>query len=161
VGYFRSHLLATGFLATAIGVMAAVLAFAHPASHPSVLPGPPNNDLPYAVVSYTAADARRAFATEGIRLGPRSHSASITTLGNRADILEVDAFGDPERVKASGFYDYTVINGRYVRFPRGCGSGSADAERWQGNVRVIVSCRAAGGASSRWISRVARALARL
>jgi hypothetical protein len=55
----------------------------------------------------------------------------------------------------------TVINGRYAHFPRMCGSQSADAERWRGNLRVIVSCTAAGSASSGWLARVARALGRL
>ena len=122
---------------------------------------PPDNDLPYTDGSYSPREARRAFAAEGIRLTPRSRSATVTTLGNRGDVLEVDTFGDPDQVKRSGFYDDTVIDGHYARFPRTCGQGSPTAARWHGNVRVIVSCPAAGTAASAWLRRVERALARL
>lgn len=157
----RGHLVAASIVAVAVASVGAVFAFARPTYHPYVIPGSINHDLPYTVVSYTAADARRVFAAEGIHLTPRSHSPTITTLGNQRDILVVDAFGDPEKVKQSGFYDFTLVNGRYAHFPRDCGSGSPSAERWQGNVRVIVSCTATGSSSRLWLLCAERALARL
>jgi hypothetical protein len=161
VDFLRSHLLAAGIVAVAVAAAGAVLAFARPTAHPYVIPPPPDHGLPYTVVSYTAADVRRAFAAEGIRLTPRSQFPTVTTIGNRDDILEVDAFGDRKKVEQSGFWDYAVENGKYVHFPRVCGSTIPDAERWHGNVRVIVKCRAAGAASGAWLRRVDRALARL
>jgi hypothetical protein len=68
-------------------------------------------------VLFDAAEVGRAFATEGITLTPRSASATITTLGNRRDVLEVDIFGDPAKVKAAGFSDVTV-DARGAHFPR-------------------------------------------
>jgi hypothetical protein len=73
----------------------------------------------------------------------------------------VDVFGDPQKVEAAGFHDYLPSNGRYVHFPRTCGTSLADAERWRGNVRVIVSCGAAAVASAEWLRRADRALALL
>jgi hypothetical protein len=138
---------------------------AHSAYHPSRIPLPADQGVPYAKASFTAADARRVFAAEGIRLRPRSRTAVITTLGNRHDVLEVDAFGDRQRVERSGFYDYTIAgrgaSAHYAHFPRACRGGALDAERWRGNIRVIVSCAKAGSAAPRWLVRVDRALARL
>jgi hypothetical protein len=157
---FRGHLVAASIVGVAFASIGAAFAFARPTGHASV-PGRINGHLPYRLVSYTAADARRAFAAEGIHLRTRSHSPTITTLGNRHDILEVDAFGDRAKVEQSGFRDFTLVKGRFVHFPRDCRSGSPDAERWHGNVRVIVSCTAAGTSSSLWLRRAQRALARL
>ena len=157
----KSHLVASSIVAVAVASFGAAFAFARPTAHADVVRGSINDDLPYTTVSYTTADARRAFAAKGIHLTPRWHSPTITTLGNKHDILEVDAFGDLEKVKLSGFHDFTVANVRFVHFPRDCGSGTSDAEGWHGNVRVIVNCAAAGTSSSLWLRRAQRALARL
>jgi hypothetical protein len=157
----RAHQLAIAVVAVALAAVGAVFVFARPTYHPYVIPGKLDNALPFTAVSYTAADARRAFAAEGIRLTERSKSPTSTTIGNRGDILEVDAWGDPDKVKASGFHDYIVVNGQYAHIPRVCGSGTPDAERWRGNIRVVVSCTRAGAASGAWLGRVQRALAHL
>jgi hypothetical protein len=132
---------------------------------PSARPSPPDHGLPYTNASFTGFDARRAFAAEGIRLVLKSRSAAVTTLGSPRDVLEVNAFGDRGRVERSGFYDYTVAgrgdSAHYVRFPRSCTGDAVDAERWRGNIRVIVSCAKARPAAPRWLERVSRALARL
>jgi hypothetical protein len=125
------------------------------------MPPPPNNDLPYSSVSYTAADARRVFAAEGVHLAATSGLPSMKTLTSRGDFLEVDAFGDPQKVKQLGFFDYALVNGHWEHSPATCGSGSPDAVRWHGNVRVVVRCTAAGSSSSVWLRRAALALARL
>lgn len=122
---------------------------------------PPGHALPYTTVSYTAADARRAFKAAGIVLTFRSQSTGVTTLGNPGDVLEVDAFGEREEVERAGFYNYTQVNGRYVPFPASCADGASAAARWRGNVRVVVSCAAAGDDAARWLLRVDDALARL
>ena len=161
MGFLRRHLHSAGVVTFAIAAAATAVGLARTTPHPRGLEAPPDNDLPFTQATYTAADARRAFAAEGIRLTLRSRVPDLVTLGNRGDVLEVDAFGDPELVKRSGLFDYTLINGRYAHFPRTCGQGSPDAERWHGNVRVIVSCPAAGAAASEWLARVDRALAHL
>jgi hypothetical protein len=120
----------------------------------------PRTGLPYAKASFTAGDATRAFAAERIELSVRSRSVLMTTLGNRGDVLEVDAFGDRKAVKRSGFHDVTVANGRQVPFARDC-SSSVPAERWRGNIRVLVDCRRAGATAPGWLQRVERALNRL
>ncbi len=138
----------------------AVFTVARPAYREAVAMAP-DDDLPYTEVVFTSADAKRAFAAENITLTSRSRSAWITTLGNRGDVLAVDTFGDPERVKQAGFHDYTLVDGRYVRFPRNCEAGSGAAALWRGNVRVTVNCIAAAGASGTWLRRAKQALARL
>jgi len=120
----------------------------------------PRGGLPYTKASFDAADARRAFAGEKIELSVRSRSVLMTTLGNRGDVLEVDAFGDRNAVERSGFRDVTVANGRRVPFARDC-SSPVPAERWRGNIRVLVDCARAGAAAPVWLSRVERALNRL
>jgi hypothetical protein len=129
------------------------------------LSAPHDHGLPYTKASLTAADARRAFAAEGVRLTFRSHVAAMATLGDRRDVLEVDAFGDRKAVERTGFSDYTVVGlgaaAHYAHFPHSCGGGALAAERWHGNIRAIVSCPKAGKAASRWLERVDRALARL
>jgi hypothetical protein len=156
----RAHQTAALAIALAVAAFGAALAFARPGYHHSVMSSRPN-DLPYSFVSYSRADAVVAFAAVGVRLTPRSKSAVITTLGSRGDALEVDVFGDPQRVKAAGFHDYLPLNGRYVHFPRTCGTALPDAERWKGNVRVIIQCTAATGGSAAWLRRTEQALARL
>lgn len=155
----RVHQTAVLVIALAVAAFGAAFAFARPAYHPSVMPRP--NDLPYTSVSYSRADAVLAFAAVGVRLTPRSKSGTITTLGSRGDALEVDVFVDPQRVKAAGFHDYVPLNGHYVHFPRTCGTALPDAERWKGNVRVIVHCTSATGASAASLRRAEQALARL
>lgn len=111
--------------------------------------------------SSTTAETRRAFAAEGITLTSRSTSATITTLGNRRDVLEVDIFGDPKKVAAFGFHDVTInASGNYVHFPWSCTASSGTAARWHGNVRVVVHCTVAGD-NARWMRRAQRALTRL
>jgi hypothetical protein len=88
---------------------------------------------------------------------------SITTIGDRRDILEVDIFGDPETVaKETGFGDFTIDSGgKFVHFPRDCSPGTRAAERWHGNIRVIVNCATAGHRGSAWLHRVEGAFATL
>jgi len=77
-------------------------------------------------------------------------------------VVELTAFGDRKTVDASGFSNYyTFANGRWSLAPKSCVAGAKNAERWRGNVRVIVSCTRAGGASNAWLRRVALALGRL
>src|SRR4051794_19463886 len=129
----RGHLVAAAFVAGALVAAGIVLGFYRPAYHRETIPLPGNHGLPYTHASFRAADARRTFAAVGIRLTSRSRMTGVTTLGNRGDILEVDAFGDRARVKRSGFYDYTTAGlgaaAHYVHFPRDCSHGGA-AERW-------------------------------
>jgi hypothetical protein len=156
----RTHQIAALVVALVVAAIAATFAFALPNAHLTRTSSPPN-DLPYTSVSYSASGASAAFAAVGVRLTSRSKSSAITTLGNRGDALEVDVFGDPQRVKAAGFHDYLPFNGRYVHFPRTCGAGLPDAERWAGNLRVVVHCSAATGGSITWLRLANEALARL
>jgi hypothetical protein len=119
----------------------------------------PQGALPYSKASFTAADVKRAFAREGIDLSVRSRSVLMTTLGNPGDILEVDVFGDRKAVERSGFHDVTIANGRPVPFARDC-SSSVPAERWHGNIRVLVDCTRARTAGQAWLLRVERAFNR-
>ena len=160
MSFLRSHLAA---VAAAVAATGAVLVFARPAYHPHVEPPPPDHGLPYTRATYTAADARRAFAAEGVSLIPRSSLPQMTDLSDRPLVVEVTIFGNPKKLAAAGFYDYntTDANGHYVYFPRTCANGARDAERWRGNVRAILGCAAAGAAAPAWLQRVDRALARL
>lgn len=116
--------------------------------------GGEESGLPYSAVGYDAADARRVFAREGVNLTPRSRAPSaITTLGDGENILEVDVFGAPERVRQTGFRD--------VRRGRSCTAENRLAVRWRGNVRAIVDCDLAGRHEREWVERMSRALARL
>jgi hypothetical protein len=149
-------------VAAALAGLAGMLAFASPAYRRAVQNPPRDRGLPYARARYGAADAKRVFAAAGVSLTRRSSSAAVTTLGDGRDVLEVDVFADPKAVEASGFHDDALVPpGRHVRFPRSCGGPVPDAERRRGNVRVLVSCRAAGGGADAWLRRVERALARL
>jgi hypothetical protein len=144
----RGHLVSASVVTAAAAATAVFFAVARPTYHRAVTPPPPPPDhgLPYHALSYTAADARRAFAAVGIELTPRSHSASVTTQGDRGDVLEVDAFGKRELVERSGFYDYTSVDGRYVHFPPACGRGARAAERWRGFGNVLEQAHALLGA---------------
>ncbi len=161
MGLLRGHLPAVAVVAAALAATAAAFAFARPEYHRTVSEPPADHGLPYTRATYTAADARRAFAAVGVELGQRSRSAIVTTLGSAGDVLEVDAFADRERVERAGFWDYLVVDGRYVHFARDCRSSIPDAERWRGNVRVVVSCMRAGGQADAWLRRAERALAGL
>jgi hypothetical protein len=141
------HVLVALLAATAI-VGAALLALA------------PHGGLPYTKASFTAADATHAFAAEGVVLSVRSRSVVMTTLGDPRDVLEVDAFADRRTVERTGFHDVTVSRGRRAPFARDC-SSSVPAERWRGNVRVLVDCARAGATAPGWLQRVERALDRL
>ena len=161
------HVIAVAIVFAAVAATAAVFAFARPAFRPYVMPPPPGG-LPYTKVTYTAADARRAFAAAGIALvrntnGPLpAHAAPIVDFNTKDLVVEVDAFGDPARVTASGFSDFTTFsNGRWVRTPPTCATGATNAERWLGNIRAIVSCTRAGGSAASVLRRVSLALARL
>jgi hypothetical protein len=161
----RGHLLSVAVIAVAVVAAAGVFTFARPGYHPYVMPTPPN-DLPYTAVAYTASDASRAFAASGIKLeqrGPRAtRSNPMTGLSNKGFIVEVTAFGDPQQVKDSGYSTYyTFVDGHWVHAPRTCGAGATNAERWRGNIRVIISCTRAGSASSTWLRRASLALGRL
>jgi hypothetical protein len=162
--HVRPRLLLFALVGAAVPVAAMALLL-KPAAGPRSLPSPPDSVLPYTKVSFTAANARRAFRAEGIVLSHRSRTGAITTLGNPGDVLEVDAFGPREDVKRFGFSDYTVVglgaSAHYAPFPRACGGSALVAERWHGNIRVMVNCVKAGPAAPRWLARVNRALARL
>lgn len=164
VGWVSRHVTAVAVISIAVATTGAVFAFARPTYHPYVMPKAPNN-LPYTAVTYSVADARRAFAAVDLRLAPhvpRAVTAGITTLWSKGYVVEVDVFGDPKVVKDSGFSDYyTFANGRWSLAPKSCVPGAKNAERWRGNVRVIVSCTASGAAATPWLTRVSRALGRL
>jgi hypothetical protein len=86
----------------------------------------------------------------------------IVDLSTKNLVVEVDAFGDPKKVIAAGFSDYlTFSDGRWVKTPRSCTNGARLAERWSGNVRVIVNCAIAGPSAPGWLRRVDVAFARL
>jgi hypothetical protein len=168
VDLVRGHPVAASIVALAVAAVGAVFVFARPAYRPYVMPTPPDHGLAYTTVVYGAADARRAFAAQGIALTPRSQGPTVTTLGNAGDVLEVDVFGERTKVEKAGFWDYTTdATGHYVHFPHDCASGtpaaagSYDAELWHGNIRVIVNCRTAGKAGTAWLRRAQSALARL
>jgi hypothetical protein len=156
----RPHLVLCAIIGAALPVALLALTL-RPVSGVQPLAAPPDHGLPYSKATFTAAAARRAFAAAGIPLSARSRTATVTTLGSRGDVLEVDALADRREVERSGFYDYTVAHGRYVHFARSCSPGGPNAERWHGNVRVIVDCAKAGNAAPRWLRRVDRALERL
>jgi len=141
--------------------MGGVFAFARPTYHPFAQQPPPFF-LPYTSVTYSLADARKAFAPAGIRFATTSHQQGVQSLSTGGYVLEVDVFGDPQKVKDSGFDPYhALVQGHWVAAPRTCGSGFPAAERWRGNVRVVVSCTRAGSASNTWLRRAAVALDRL
>ena len=162
------HLVAVALVTVAVVGAAGVFSFAKPAYHPYVMPSPPRTALPYAKVVYTPRDAQRAFAGAGIRLVLHLHepipvgNPPIVDLSTANGVVEVDAFGNPAKVAASGFSDYTTFsNGRWVRTPSTCAAGAANAERWRGNVRVILSCTEAGALAPRYLHRIDIALERL
>jgi hypothetical protein len=113
-------------------------------------------------VKFTVGDAKRAFASVGVRLVPKSRIPGVvTTIGSRSDSFEVDVFGTPERVDAVGGSPELITDsqGHYVHIPRTCTSGIPDAERWRGNVRFVIRCANPGHAQL--LSTGVRALANL
>ncbi|HEV7565620.1 MAG TPA: hypothetical protein VGO31_06640 [Microbacteriaceae bacterium] len=165
MSWVSRHVVAVALIGVAVAAMGGMFAFARPTFHPYVMPTAPN-DLPYTAVTYTAADASRAFAEAGVKtraVGPRAtRSYPMTDLSNKGLTVVVTAFGDPTLVKDSGYSRYyTFVGGHWVNAPRTCSAGAANAERWRGNIRVIVSCTRAGGASGAWLRRVTLALSRL
>jgi hypothetical protein len=164
VGYLRFHLLTLAALAVVLALVVSWFGFVRPVHVHDAMAEPPDSGLSYTKAAFTSSDAKRAFSAEGIPLSFRSRTTGIVTLGNRGDLLEVDAFGPRAQVERAGFSDYTTAGlgaaVRYVRFPRTCSHGGV-AERWHANVRVMVDCAKAGTAAPRWLQRVERALARL
>jgi hypothetical protein len=166
--WIRAHVAALGLLAFALLATAGAFMFARPHAHASVLPRQPHEPLPYSKVTYNATDAQRAFRTADITLVRHTHEPvpvgepPIVDLGSRRGTVEVDVFGNPQRVAASGFSDYFIMkNGHWLKAPKTCSPGAQAAEQWRGNLRVIVSCTKAGASASTWLASVDRALARL
>jgi len=140
--------------------MGGAFAFARPTYHPYVMPAPPGDGLSYTKVTFTQADAMGAFAAQGIHLVRGGAQPGMKDAHSRDLVIEVTVFGDRKTVDASGFSDYyTFANGRWSLAPKSCLAGTKNAERWHGNVRVIVSCTS--GASSAWVRRAQLALGRL
>lgn len=168
MGVVRAHVAVVGIVAVAVLALVGTFAFARPTYHPYVIPPPPREPLPYTTATYSAAEAQRAFRAADIKLIRHTHepvpvgAPPIIDLSNRGDIVVVDVFGDPQRVAASGFSDYfNFANGHWLRAPKTCSPGANGAERWRGNVRVIVSCSNAGASAKLWLARAERALANL
>jgi hypothetical protein len=166
MSWVSRHVVAVAVVLFAVVAMGGVFVFAHPTYKPYVMPPPPDAGLPYTHVSYSAADAKRAFAAVGIEIenhGPRAtRSYPMTTLNTKDFTVEVTAFRDAQQVKDSGYSAYyTFVDGHWVHAPRTCSPGARNAERWRGNIRVIVSCSRAGSASSTLLRRAGIALGRL
>lgn len=169
VSWASRHVVAVAVLGVAVAVMSGVFAFARPTYHPYVMPTPPNDGLSYTKVTYSAKDVKHAFAVSGIKLlgapanAPRpAHPAPMVDFHDQDIVVEATVFGNRKAVDASGFSDYnTFVNGRWSLAPKTCVADATNAERWRGNVRVIVSCTRAGGASDEWLRRVTLALSRL
>jgi len=160
--WLTRHVVSVAVLLVALAVMGGVFAFARPAYHPYVMPPPPGDGLSYTEVTYTTADAVNAFAAQGIHLVRGATELGMKGAYSRDFVIEVTVFGDRKTVDASGFSDYyTFTNGRWSLAPKNCVAGAKNAERWRGNVRVIVSCSRAGTAASTWLQRVNRSLAAL
>jgi len=164
--WIRAHVAAVGIVALALLAVASMFTFVRPRAS-AVLPQP-HSPLPYSRVTYSAGDAKRAFRAADIKLTRRTHAPRpvgnppIVGLGNSGNIVEVDVFGDPQRVAASGFIDYFIVShGHWVKATKTCSRGAKAAERWRGNIRAIVDCTAAGASAPAWVLRVDRALAKL
>jgi hypothetical protein len=154
VGRLRAHLVAVSIVVAAVAVLGGVFAFARPQSHPYVMPPPPGDGLPYATPTYTRTDAVRAFTGHGIRLVRGAQSPGIKGFHTADDKILVDVFGDKKVDDAAGFSDYyTFVDGHYALSPKNCVAGAKSAERWRGNVRLIVYCDAPGN-----LPRAVRAL---
>jgi len=166
--WIRAHVAALGIVALALLAAAGVFTFARPEAHPSALPPAPHSPLPYTRATYSANDAERAFQAADIKLVLHTHepvavgNPPIIDLSNSGNIVEVDVFGDPRRVAASGFSDYFIVShGHWVKAPKTCSRSAKAAEQWSGNIRAIVDCKMAGASAPAWVARVDRALAML
>lgn len=156
----RQHALAVAIVAFVAVAAGAFLIVGRPRSHASAERAP-SIPVPYSHVEFTVSDANHAFAAVGVRLLAKSRVPGVvTTITTRDDAFEVDVFGDPARVNASGSPD-AIINaqGRYVRIPGTCTPGIPDAARWRGNVRFVIHCANAGRAQL--LTLGTRALAKL
>lgn len=142
------HLLAVLIVATVAATIGGVFAFARPAYRPHV-DAPKNVPLPYTKVSFDASQTQAAFVREGIALTVRHQGAEGTTFGNHRDVLEIDVFPAAARLEKLGFQDLVLS--------ANCTGSARLAERWRGNVRVIVNCAIAEH-GQRWVRRVQRAL---
>jgi hypothetical protein len=168
MGVVRAHAAVFGITAVAVLAVVGVFTFARPQYHPYVIPKPPQEPLPYTKVLYSTTQAQRAFKAADITLVRHTHepvpvgAPPIVDLSNSGNIVIVDVFGDPQRVAASGFSDYfNFAHGHWLKAPTSCSPGANGAERWRGNVRVIVSCANAGTAAPLWLARTERALTNL
>jgi hypothetical protein len=141
VAGIRLHALAVAIVALVVATAGLFLTVWRPRSQPSTEHAP-SVPVPYSHVQFTVSDATRAFAAVGVRLVAKSSvSGVVTTIGTRDDAFEVDVFGDPARVNASGSPDViTDSQGKYVRIPNTCTPGIPDAARWRGNVRFVIRC---------------------
>jgi hypothetical protein len=145
----------------AVAAVGAAFAIARP-THRYDMPSPPGDGLSYTKVTFTRADAIHAFAAQGIHLLRGGAQPGMKDAHSRDLVVEVTVFGDRKTVDASGFSDYyTFVNDHWSLAPKSCVAGAKNAERWRGNVRVIVSCTRAGGAPNTWLRRAALALGRL
>lgn len=156
----RQRGLAVAIVALAAAMTGLFLIVSRPRSHSSAEQAP-SVPVPYSHAQFTVADAKRAFAAVGVQLVAKSRVLGVgTTIGTRDNSFEVDVFGDPARVNASGSPDViTDAQGKYVRIPTTCTPGIPDAARWRGNVRFVVRCASTGQA--RLLAVGARALAKL
>ena len=108
--------------------------------------------LPYDVVRYDTADAKRAFAGQGVQLAVRSRQPWVTELIDASKVVEVTVFGDPDAVRRTGFRD--------LEHGRDCTVAGHLALHWRANVRAIVNCDLVRSDQA-WIARVDRALGAL
>ena len=108
--------------------------------------------LPYGAVRYDAADAKRAFAGQGVELAVRSQQPWVTDLADASNAVEVTVFGDPDAVRRTGFRD--------LEHGRDCTVAGHLALHWRANARAIVNCDLVRSDQA-WIARVDRALAAL
>lgn len=108
--------------------------------------------LPYDAVRYDAADAKRAFAGQGVKLAVRSRQQWVTDLADASNVVEVTVFGDSDSVRRTGFRD--------LEHGRDCTVAGHLALHWRTNVRAIVNCDLVRSDRA-WIARVDRALAAL
>jgi hypothetical protein len=160
VRWVSRHVAAVAGVLFAVAVVGGVFAFARPTYRPYVMPPPPGDGLSYTKVTYSRADAVHAFATQGIHLLRGGSQPGMQDVHSRDLVYEVTVFGDRKTVAASGFSDYyTFANGRWSLAPKSCVAGAKNAERWRGNVRVIVSCTR--GDSDSWLRKAAVAIGRL
>jgi hypothetical protein len=161
VSLIRGHQLAALIVGLAVVATSAFFVLARPQYERETIPPPPDHGLDYDTAIYSPIDVRRAFAAEGVRLKLRATAPTVTSLLVQNQVLAVDVFGDRQSVERAGFYDYTMIDGKYVRFPTSCSARATSAVRWHENVRAVVSCGTARGATAEWFRKVERAFARL